>query len=169
LVLRCGHESLALRDRSILLGRHIGTGQFNGRPQRVRTSVNRLFHRDYRGEPRDLLVDLDHLREFAGVQPGAFERILRYREQWSSVVNFVAALLAGSDADARYMIDSSESPVAEELQSLAWLHGNADRFSVADFWASVLGPQVACVLRNLEMVPEGLGCGHGLLGVVRID
>jgi len=52
---------------------------------------------------------------------------------------------------------------------LAWIFRNAARFPVVDFWASVMGPQVACVLRNLEfLLPRGLGCGHGLLCVVEI-
>jgi len=53
---------------------------------------------------------------------------------------------------------------------LAWLYRNADRFLVVDFWASVMGPQVACVLRNLEFsLPQGLGCGHGLFCVVEVE
>gem|GEM_PF-3461052 len=35
-----------LRDRSILVGRHMDTGHFNGHPRAIRQAVNRLFHRD---------------------------------------------------------------------------------------------------------------------------
>ena len=47
---------------------------------------------------------------------------------------------------------------------------NADRFPVFDFWASIMRPQVACVLRNHELnLPDGLGCGHSLFCVVEIQ
>jgi hypothetical protein len=33
-----------------------------------------------------------------------------------------------------------------------------------------MGPQVGCVLRNLEFsLPQGIGCGHGLFCVVEIE
>ncbi|MCK9426547.1 MAG: hypothetical protein M0Q21_10955 [Ignavibacteriaceae bacterium] len=58
----------------------------------------------------------------------------------------------------------------EELQMLQWLEGNSSRFPVVDFWASIMGPQVACVLRNLEFgLPEGLGCGHGLFCTIEVN
>jgi hypothetical protein len=52
---------------------------------------------------------------------------------------------------------------------LAWLERNASRFPAVDFWASIMGPQIACVLRNLEInLPDGVGCDHGLVCLVEI-
>jgi len=57
----------------------------------------------------------------------------------------------------------------EELMMLQWLDGNSSRFPVVDFWASIMGPQVACVLRNLEFgLSDGLGCGHGLFCTIEV-
>lgn len=160
----------ALRDRSILIGRHMGTGRFNGHPQSLRVGVNRLFHRDYRGESRDLIADLDYLRPANAASLEAYARIMQYHDQWTTIVGLVEALRGGRDADVKFMLESSAGLLAEEMRMLAWLYRNADRFSVVDFWASVMGPQVACVLRNLEMaLPDGLGCGHGLLGIVEFQ
>jgi hypothetical protein len=41
--------------------------------------------------------------------------------------------------------------------------------TVVDLWASVMGPLVACELRNLETtLGEGVGCGHSLIVVARV-
>jgi hypothetical protein len=75
----------------------------------------------------------------------------------------------GEDARVRTIIETAPAELSSDLKMLAWLHRSADRFPVADFWASVMGPQVACVLRNLEFcLPEGLGCGHGLMCLAEI-
>jgi len=59
--------------------------------------------------------------------------------------------------------------MSDDLKFITWLFRNADRFPVVDYWASIIGPQVAVVLRNLEMsYTEGVGCGHGLVCAVEI-
>ncbi len=159
-----------MRDRSILVGRHIDTGTFNGHPRSIRNAVNRLFHRDYRGNVAELIADVGFVDECRSAHPEAWERIQTYREQWNTVIRFADALLRTDNAGVRAMIESESSGLADELKMLAWLHRNATRFPVMDFWASIMGPQVACVLRNLELnLPEGIGCGHGLLCIVEIS
>jgi hypothetical protein len=85
-------------------------------------------------------------------------------------VDTLEALIHHDNGRVKQLIESSDETLAEELKMLAWLYRNADRFPVADFWASVMGPQVACVLRNLEMeLPEGIGCGHSLMCIVEVQ
>lgn len=159
-----------LRDRSILLGRHMDTGHLNGHPRSTRQQVNRLFHRDYRGNMTELLVELSFLEPFKDVQPEVWSRIEAYREEWNTVVRFVETLTQADEAVAREMIEAAPAGLASELKMLAWLYRNSARFPVVDFWASIMGPQIACVLRNLELnLPEGLGCGHGLLCVLELS
>lgn len=161
---------IACRDRSILVGRHMETGMFNGAPLQLRQQVNRLFHRGYRGEPEKLRCDLSFLTPFKEIQPLAYERILRYVEQWNTVVSLMTALMGSHDAEVRNIIETASGTLADDLKMLAWLHRSADRFPVADFWASIMGPQIACVLRNLEFtLPGGLGCGHGLLCLIKVN
>lgn len=158
-----------LRDRSILVGRHMDTGHFNEHPRAIRHAVNRLFHRDYRGDLSSLLVDLSFLDSFRPSRPDAWDRIQSYCEQWNMVIRFVEGLMLSKHGIVADMIDCAPAPMGEELKMLQWLHQNATRFPVVDFWASVMGPQTACVLRNLELgLPEGLGCGHGMLCIVEI-
>jgi len=161
---------LTLKDRSILVGRHMDTCFFKPVRFAVRHQVNRLFDRDYRGETAGLGLDLDSLIGGRNLCREAERRIRDYHATWSSVTGTLDALMQGNNARVRQWIESSPDVLAEDLKMLAWLYRNADRFPVFDFWASVMGPQVACVLRNQELnLPEGLGCGHSLFCVVEIQ
>jgi hypothetical protein len=85
-------------------------------------------------------------------------------------VNVLNALMCTNNAEVKRIIESSPEGLSDELKMLAWLYRNADRFPDVDFWASVMGPQVACVLRNLELsLPQGLGCGHSLFCLVEVE
>jgi len=160
---------LAMQDRSILVGRHTDTGLFNQNPNRMRHAVNCLFDWDYRGDTTHLGVDLAYLDAYRPVQPQAWERIHQYHQDWMTVVQTYTALAGSDNALVKRLIEESRPDLSEELKMLAWIFRNAARFPVVDFWANVMGPQVACVLRNLEfLLPRGLGCGHGLLCVVEI-
>lgn len=158
-----------LRDRSILIGRHMEMGTFNATPRPYRSLINQLFHQDYRSDLSNLIADLPMLDSFRLTHGTQAARIDGYCRDWNVVVRLVRSLMDRDDAAVRGAIESSSGMLAEDLRMLAWLHRNADRFPVVDFWASVMGPQVACVLRNLECsLPEGLGCGHGLLALLAV-
>jgi len=136
----------------------------------VRKEVNHLFDRDYRGKIDKLRLDLDYLSEFQSINRQAFERIIHYYQQWSAIIDILDALIKKDDSLVKQLIESSPEELSSEMKMLAWLYRNADRFPAVDFWASVLSPQIACILRNLELgLPEGLGCGHSILSIVRIE
>ncbi|MBN1508182.1 MAG: class I SAM-dependent methyltransferase [Sedimentisphaerales bacterium] len=161
---------LLCKDRSILVGRHMDTCFFKPTEFGIRQQVNILFDHDYRGDTSGLRIDLDYLATASQTDRQATERIRTYHGQWLCVVSILEALAQHDDAKVKQLIESSDETLAEELKMLAWLYRNADRFPVSDFWASVMGPQVACVLRNLEMeLPPGLGCGHSLMCVVEVQ
>jgi SAM-dependent methyltransferase len=158
-----------ISDRSILVGRHMDTGLFNADPTPLRHQVNRLFERDYRGDIESLICHLKWLKEYRESHPIVYERISRYHQKWNTVIRTLSALMNKESKVVKEQIESTEPALAEELELLAWLYHNADRFPVVDFWASVMGPQVACVLRNIEMsFLPGLGCGHGLFCIAEI-
>jgi hypothetical protein len=116
-----------------------------------------------------LTLNLDYLDGCRSISREADLRIRDYHSSWSIVIRTLDALMRTDNASVRQLIESSPESLAEDLKMLAWLYRNADRFPVLDFWASVMGPQVACVLRNLELnLPDGLGCGHSLLCIVEI-
>jgi SAM-dependent methyltransferase len=160
----------AMLDRSIFVGRHMDTSLFKQQNHQTRMAVNRLFDRDYRGQTSGLSLNIDYLEGTKETHEAVWNRISDYCNQWNAVVNMLGALMESDNAQVRRIIESSTDNLSDELKMLAWLYRNADRFPVVDFWASVMGPQVACVLRNLELsLPQGLGCGHGLFCVVEVE
>jgi hypothetical protein len=146
------------------------TSLFKKQRNPVRMAVNRLFDHDYRGQISGLSLDINYLEEAKETAPREWARISDYYRQWQVVVNLLEALMHTDSSEVKRIIESSPESLADELKMLAWLYRNADRFPVVDFWASVIGPQVACVLRNLELsLPQGLGCGHGLFCIVKVE
>ncbi|HBR18729.1 MAG TPA: hypothetical protein DD726_00710 [Phycisphaerales bacterium] len=161
---------ITMQDRSIFVGRHMDTCLFKNQKHQIRAEVNRLFERDYRETINGLSLDIDYLQEVKEVNCQVYTRIFDYYNLWQTVINTLQALIAGNNAEVKRIIESSSGKLADDLKMLAWLYRNADRFPAINFWASVMGPQVACVLRNLELsLPQGLGCGHGLFCVVEVE
>ncbi|MBU4492208.1 MAG: hypothetical protein KKD69_07085, partial [Euryarchaeota archaeon] len=156
-------------DRSIFVGRHMETGLFGAPCFNYRYQINRFFDRDYRGELDHLTIDLDWCDELGKTQPHVWARLQDYKEKWNCVINLVEALLHGNDGTVSHLIETTPHDISNELKLLTWLYRNAHRFPVVDFWASVMGPQIAVILRNIEMsLGHAQGCGHGLLCVVEI-
>jgi SAM-dependent methyltransferase len=161
---------VTMQDRSIFVGRHMDTGIFKEKCHQTRMAINHLFDPDYRGQINNLSIDISYLEEAKRTSPEEWARIHDYYNQWQVVVNVLDALMSTNNTEVKRIIESSPPGFADELKMLAWLYRNADRFPAIDFWAGVMGPQVACVLRNLELsLPQGLGCGHGLFCVVEVE
>jgi SAM-dependent methyltransferase len=157
-------------DRSIFIGRHMDTGLLSAKSIPLRYQVNRLLDHNFRADISKLKIDLDHLEEFKDINPKAWERIVDYQRQWNRVVYLLEALNVKDDVKVKSFIENTDIELmSDELKFVTWLFRNADRFPVVDFWASIVGPQVAVILRNIEMsYSQGLGCGHGLICAAEI-
>lgn len=156
-------------DRSIFVGRHMETGLFGAPCLNYRYQINRFFDRDYRGETSHLTIDIDWCKEIGGTRPEVWARLQGYKNKWNCAINLIDSLLQGNDSRVSHIIETTPTDISNELKFLIWLYENAERFPVVDFWASVMGPQIAVVLRNIEMsLGPALGCGHGLLEIVEI-
>ncbi len=165
----CRIDIQVMADRAVLVGRHIDTGLFNAHPHPWRYQVNRLLDHGYRGQVEQLRITLDHLEPWRAAAPAAWERISDYARRWNTVIALLEALMQRRDDAVRRLIEAAEPPLADELKMLAWLCRNGERFPVADYWASIVGPQVALVLRSIEQsYGDAVGCGHGLFCVARI-
>lgn len=159
-----------LLDRSVFVGRHIDTGLLSSRAMPVRYQVSRLLDHGYRGEVEHLILDLSHLEEYKDLNPAAYERITDYQKKWNKIIYLLEALMNSEDKKVQDFIENTNLDLmSDELKFLTWLYRNVDRFPVVDFWASIIGPQIAVILRNIEMsYTEGVGCGHGILSAVEI-
>jgi SAM-dependent methyltransferase len=159
-----------LFDRSIFIGRHMDTALLSTKSMPLRYQVNRLLDHNFRADISQLKIDLDHLEEYKDINPKAWERICDYQRQWNRVVYLLEALNVRDDVKVKSFIENTDIELmSDELKFVTWLFRNADRFPVVDFWASIIGPQVAVILRNIEMsYSQGTGCGHGLICAVEI-
>ncbi len=156
-------------DRSIFVGRHMDTGMFGAPCSNYRYQVNSLFDHEQREEIEHLVINLDWYTGYGKTQPQIWARLHEYQEKWNCVINLVWALLHGNDSTVSYLIETASSDLSGELKFLTWLYRNAHRFPVVDFWANIMGPQIAVILRNIEMsLGQASGCGHGLLCIVKI-
>ncbi len=156
-------------DRSIFVGRHMETGLFGAPRLNYRYQVNHLFDHEHREEIEHLLIDLNWCAELGKIQPHIWARLCDYKEKWNCIISLVEALLHRNDSIVSDLIEKTSQDISNELKFLAWLYRNAHRFPVVDFWASIMGPQIAVILRNIEMsLGPALGCGHGLLCVIEI-
>ncbi len=103
------------------------------------------------------------------VQPEVWSELCDYKEKWNCIIRLVEALLHGNDSMVSNLIETTSQDISSELKFLTWLYRNAHRFPAVDFWASIIGPQIAVILRNIEMsLGPASGCGHGLLCIVEI-
>ncbi|MBZ0202595.1 MAG: class I SAM-dependent methyltransferase [Ignavibacteria bacterium] len=162
---------LYMLDRSIFTGRHIDTGLLSRKPLPLRYQVSRLLDHGYRGEVEHLKIDLNHLEEFRDHIPlPAWERLNDYQKKWNKIIYLLEALMNSEDTKVKNFIENTDIELmSDDLKFITWLYRNADRFPVVDFWASIIGPQIAVILRNIEMsYSEGLGCGHGLICAIEV-
>jgi hypothetical protein len=161
---------LSFSDRSIFVSRHIDTGLFSNKSLPIRYLINRLLDHDYSGGIENLKIDLSHLEQYKDINPEIWDRIADYQRQWNRVLILLEALKHQDDSRVKNFLENTDIELmSEELKFLTWLYRNSDRFPVVDFWANVIGPQIAVILRNIEMsYIEGVGCGHGLVCMTEI-
>ncbi len=130
-------------DRSIFVGRHVKTGLFGAPRLNYRHQVNHLFDHEHREEIEHLLINLDWYVGLEKVQPKVWSGLCDYKEKWNCIVRLVEALLHGNDSVVSSLIETTSQDISSELKFLTWLYRSAHRFPAVDFWASIMGPQIA--------------------------
>jgi hypothetical protein len=163
-------ENITFTDRSIFVGRLMDSGILSNKPMPYRYQVNCLLDHDERGDVRHLKIDLDHLEEFKQVNLAVWDRLTDYQRQWNRIIILLEALMHRDDVRVKNFLENTDIELmSDELKFLTWLFRNADRFPVVDFWASVIDPQIAIILRNIEMsYSDAVGCGHSLICAMEI-
>lgn len=161
---------LYLLDRSIFIGRHMDTGLLSTKQLQLRYQVSKLLDHGYRGDVGHLKIDLSYLENYKDINPKVWDRLTDYSHKWNKIIYLLEALMNSEDKKVKDFIENTNIELmSDDLKFLTWLYRNADRFPVVDFWASLIGPQVAVILRNIEMsYSDGVGCGHGLICALEV-
>ena len=158
-------------DRSIFIGRHIDTGDYNVNCPRLRFPINSLFEGYVRTDLESLLVDympksgFDHLNNF-------FEMLFM---SWNTLVNHTIFLLGNYDIE-KCAFDSIPEilpfypePLKEAMETMQRLVEGVGWVQWGDVRANVIEPHLGYSLRKLEIdLQPGTGVGHGLVGIFQI-
>jgi len=165
-------KPLAFFDRSILIGRHMDTGDYNKNCPKLRTQVNSLFEGYVRTDMESLLVDyvpftgFDHLNNF-------FEMFFM---SCNTLIQYTISLLSEYDSETETLrtvpdvLPYYPEPLKEAMHSMRRLIEGAAWLKWGDVRANVIEPHLGYSLRKLEMdMQPGTGMGHSLVGIFEIQ
>jgi hypothetical protein len=165
-------KPLLFFDRSIVIGRHLETRDYNANAPKLRTPINSLFEGYTRTDLESLLVDyvprrgFDHLNQF-------FEMFFMC---CNTLVKYTINLLSHYNTEAEEFEEATEVlPYYPEplkvvmkimkrvVEGIGWVpHG--------DVRANIIEPHLGYSLRKLETdLQPGTGVGHGLVGIFEIQ
>lgn len=157
-------------DRSLFIGRHMDTQDYNPYLKELRQAVNSLFE-------TNMHTELDRLKlEYNS--SGLNEKIDDFFESfsycWNTVVNTVEKMMINPEYQVELNNTNIKEPfftvLKEELNNLNSVFNGIRFFTSSNKRANILEPQIANILRNLEYrLGQGMGCGHGLILVAEIN
>lgn len=157
------------RDRSVLVGRHMSTGEFNPNAQPIRDAVNRLHEINHRTDLSSLIFDYTAVPGFDKLN-AFFDR---FQMAWNAVVYAAIEALENWDKpDLLRQQPSKEYPkvVRESIRTIRDVVRNLHWFRMGDPRANVVEPQLGYILRNLEIdLQQGMGAAHGLLATYELQ
>ncbi len=158
-------------DRSLFVGRHMDTGDYNPHLRPVRRHVNSLHEENRRTALDQLLVDY---RPRQG-----FEQLNRFFEQlqtsWNTLVRHTIELCQRYDAASGTIPGLAEVPgfypeqLRRAMRDIQRVVEGSGWLRMGDPRANVIEPQLGYALRGLEMeLQSGAGTGHGLVGIFTV-
>jgi len=159
-----------LFDRSVLVGRHIDTRDYNPHAQPLRQRVNSLFEPNTRTDLEGLLANYVPKDGF----PAVNEFYAMFHSSWNTLVGYVIALLRYYDSAKaspqpkieRHHPRALRTAMAEMRRLIAAVH----RSGIGDARANIIEPNMGYALRKLEMsLQRGIGCGHGLVAILELE
>jgi len=157
-------------DRSLLIGRHMETGDYNNNCPKLRTAVNTLFEPYLRTDLESLLVDY--------VPRPGFDYINNFFEMFflccNTLVTHTISLLNtySSEQESESPFDVPPffpDPLKEAMNTMQRVIEGVGWLKWGDARANIIEPHLGFSLRKLEMdLQPGTGMGHGLVGIFEI-
>jgi SAM-dependent methyltransferase len=156
-------------DRSIMVGRHLETRDYNANSPDLRLPINSLFEGYARTDLEQLMVDYVP-REGFGPINNFFESFFM---NTNSLVEHTIAMLASQEKGEPI---TPELPpfypdsLREAIQTMQLVIETAGKLQFGDPRANMIEQHLGYSLRRLEMeLQPGTGMGHSLVGVFEID
>jgi SAM-dependent methyltransferase len=161
----------ALFDRSLFVGRHIDTAEYNPHAVPLRSPVNHLHEPLHRTDLDSLLFDLHLPDGFAGPA----ELLTDLHAAWTDLVRFTRDTLARAGASGARAVGSREFPASRSeparraMQRMSHVIEASTDWPADDVRAELIEPQLGFALRDLEIAHQrGKGYGHGLVGIYEV-
>ncbi len=156
----CAVTDIEFFDRSIMVGRHTTTGEYNQAIPQYRTLVNSLMDASRQTEFSQLLFNVPTDEAPANI----VKFFKRFSMAWNALVAEAAAHCGELQDVPKSLLQQPVHGLTKELES----HRSAT--NGADFRSSVVEPTLAEYLRRLETVAQpGLGVGHTLTAVAYLE
>lgn len=160
-----------LFDRSMFVGRHMDTGDYNRHGTPIREAVNSLLEPNIRTDLVSLIVDY--------VPRHGFTELNRFFEKFTMSWNTLVKQTIEYLAEYEESIGRSESsvdiykfypdPLRKAVETMKRVVNTTGDLP-GDSRANIIEPQLAYALRRLEMeLQSGAGTGHGLVGILKIS
>jgi SAM-dependent methyltransferase len=167
----CRIRPLQYFDRSIFVGRHLETGDYNANCPSLRYPVNRLFEGYTRTDLESLIVDY--------VPRPGYDFLNKFFESFflaaNTLVRHTIDLLSGYDAGRQTTAAAPPvpsfypQPLREAMHSMQRVIEGVGWLPWGDVRANVIEPHLGYSLRKLEMeLQPGIGVGHSLCGIFEI-
>ncbi|PPT09004.1 hypothetical protein CKA32_003106 [Geitlerinema sp. FC II] len=160
-----GVEVLKLMDRSLLVGRHTDTREYNDRLKPIRRAVNSL-HQDYlRTNLEELIIDPAIVPDRPVISPPLRELI----DSWNVVVEYCQQRLWERCSLTQLEgWDDFTKPLQFALMTIDRVIADVGWMWYGDPRANIIEPQLGYALRTLEYeMQQGRGCGHGLVAILK--
>jgi len=158
-------------DRSILIGRHLDTGDYNQQRMNLRYQINSLFEADVRTDLEAIKTDyiprpkFGHLNNFFEMFFMSCNALIDYTIALLSEYDFEKGVLpAGPEIQPYYpeSVKKAMQTMRRVIEGVGWVKHGGVR-------ANVIEPQLAYCLRELEILLQpGTGVGHSLTGIFEI-
>lgn len=165
-------KPLKFFDRSILIGRHMDTSDYNPYSPKIRFAVNSLFEQSRRTDFNDLMVNYQPLEGY-GDQNRFFEEFFG---ACNRLVNYTARLLDAHEREQGRLAEESETPydcstpLARAMDCMRKMVDSVSPMDWLDQRANLIEPMLAYCLRRLEIeMQPGAGYGHSLVGIFEIQ
>ncbi|AHJ27041.1 class I SAM-dependent methyltransferase [Nodularia spumigena CS-584] len=162
-----GLEVLKLMDRSILVGRHTDTREYNQQLKPIRRLSNCLHEDYFRTDLQTLMLDERMVPNHPEVAPFLHSLI----KAWNILVDYTQKRLRNEIqlTDLRDW-DEFPKPLHFALMTMDRVIADVGWMWYGDPRANIIEPQLGYALRTLEYeMQTGMGCGHGLLAILKVQ
>ncbi len=158
----CQIEDIEFFDRSVMVGRHTSTREYNSAIPPYREIINSLYECGRTTDFRELLFQSPSAQAPSAVK----EFFNKFSHRWNQLV-IEAAEFCGENLNIPNNNISLPKSVAGLKNELSTLQ---ESYCEQNFRTDILEPTLAEYLHRLESTMQpGLGVGHTLIGIVYVD